>query len=189
MAMLIRDRRESCEKITGSRDDLALAADKSSPPEAAEFAQAYKRLTVMTESPVFVDSALAMLCRGASEREVEEARKKSGPHAHTRITIYMNDFAAAAFKRTSTPYPVGSVIVKGKTVQGYHGNDGKTATTHDGIGGTIKRPSGFEAKHGDWEYFYFEDTSKIESGKIASCVQCHAAASAKDYVFGTWSKP
>jgi hypothetical protein len=51
----------------------------------------------------------------------------------------------------------------------------------------IKRPSGYDPSHGNWEYFYFENPSKIESGKITSCVQCHAGAADRDFVFGTWA--
>jgi hypothetical protein len=52
----------------------------------------------------------------------------------------------------------------------------------------VKRSSGYDAKHGDWEYFYFENPAKIESGRISSCVQCHDSAKKQDYVFGTWRK-
>ena len=86
--------------------------------------------------------------------------------------------------------PVGSVIVKEKEGQGYYfEGTARTAKTRDGVGGMVKRPPGYDPAHGDWEYFYFEDPSKIESGKISSCVQCHAGASKTDYVFGDWSRP
>ena len=73
----------------------------------------------------------------------------------------------------------------------------------------IKRADGFDPAHGDWEYFcsahvpgladdpavaqsavaQVKPAGKIESGRIASCVQCHEAAKRTDYVFGTWADP
>src|SRR4051812_24692026 len=64
------------------------------PPQAADVARDYKQLQLLTKEPVYVDPMLAMLCRGASQGEVEEARKHSGPHAHTAVSIYMNTPAA-----------------------------------------------------------------------------------------------
>jgi len=52
----------------------------------------------------------------------------------------------------------------------------------------IKRRPGYDPAHGDWEYFYFEDANKVESGKMNSCIQCHSGAADKDYVFGGWAR-
>ncbi|HEY9509035.1 MAG TPA: cytochrome P460 family protein [Verrucomicrobiae bacterium] len=100
----------------------------------------------------------------------------------------MNNQAAAAFRTNAPRFPVGAVIVKQKTVNGYTGNDGKRVVQDNGVGGMIKRAPGFDPKHGDWEYFYFENPKKIENGRIASCVKCHDSAKNKDYVFGTWNR-
>jgi hypothetical protein len=156
-----------------------------------DVARDYAKLTSMTPKPVFVNPELAMLCRGASQKEVETAAKTLGPHAHTSVRIFMNDQAAEAFKQKSPTYPVGSIVVKEKQGLQYWGPNGfrdKTSKTHSGVGGMIKRAKGYDPDHGDWEYFYFEDAAKIESGKIASCVQCHAGAAEKDYIFGNWAK-
>ncbi len=51
----------------------------------------------------------------------------------------------------------------------------------------IKRPTGYDPDNGDWEYFYFEDPTKFEQGRIALCVECHRGAAATDYVFGGWA--
>ncbi|MDB6068335.1 MAG: hypothetical protein JWR26_4543 [Pedosphaera sp.] len=59
-------------------------------------------------------------------------------------------------------------------------------TGENGVGGMVKRAPGYDPAHGDWEYFYFDDAAKIQSGRIASCVGCHETAKGKDYVFGTW---
>jgi hypothetical protein len=101
----------------------------------------------------------------------------------------MNEPGARAFAERKRIYPEGSVVVKEKHFHEYQGPNGRDAGGGDGVGGMIKRAAGFDPKHGDWEYFYFADPKRIESGRIASCVQCHAAAGETDHVFGTWAKP
>jgi len=155
-------------------------------PSISEIAANFTNYTRITKDPVYVNMELAILCRGASKEEVEAARTKFGPHANAAILIYMNQSAASAFGTNATPYPVGSVIVKQKKVLGYRENGKWVNEVNNGVGGMVKRPSGYDPEHGDWEYFYFEDPKKIQSGRIASCVQCHAAAKEKDHVFGTW---
>ena len=50
----------------------------------------------------------------------------------------------------------------------------------------IKRESGFDSENGNWEYFYFETIDNVESGRMASCIECHAKAKGRDFVFGSW---
>jgi hypothetical protein len=142
-------------------------------PSAAEIAFTYKRLRTITPAPVFVSNQISVLCAPAPSQTIEQARKTYGPHANTSITILMNDRAAAVFRQTRRDYPIGSIIVKQKQPHG--------------VGGMIKRSPGYDPDHGDWEYFYFEDPLKVESGKISTCVTCHAAAKDTDYVFGSWA--
>lgn len=155
----------------------------------SQIAAGYAKYEKITPEPVYVNPVLAMLCRGASKQEVEKAKIKHGPHANTAVVIHMNALAANAFKTGLPHYPLGSVIVKQKSILGYVGDDGKTVRQADnGVGGMIKRQAGYDPTHGDWEYFYFEDVAKIESGRIASCVQCHDTAKATDRVFGSWHR-
>ncbi len=156
-------------------------------PAVSEIAVSYDKLRQITKQPVFVNPELAMLCRGASQQQVEAARAKHGPHANTQILVYMNDPAAEAFGSSVHPFPVGAVIVKKKIMLSYRSNDGKQVLgTGHGVGGMVKRSPGYDPSHGDWEYFYFDKPSAIESGKISSCIQCHEGAKNADYVFGTW---
>ena len=155
-------------------------------PVVDEVARTFKTMRQMTAEPVFINPMLASLCRGADKSEVEVARKTVGPHAHTTVLIYMNEVAAKAFEAKAVPYPVGSVIVKEKEAMSYRDGDG-FVSGKNGVGGMVKREAGYDAAHGDWEYFYFEDVASIESGTIASCVDCHANAAKKDYVFGGWA--
>jgi hypothetical protein len=158
-------------------------------PSVSEIAASFTNYVKITKEQVFVNPGLAMLCVGASKEQVDAERVKFGPHANTAILIYMNKLAANAFRTNASAFPVGAVVVKQKMLCGYRDDDGKWVHPADtGVGGMIKRPAGYDTSHGDWEYFYFEDAKKIESGRISSCVQCHEAAKSKDYVFGTWDK-
>ena len=160
----------------------------SDQPDVRQVAATYTSLRAMTKEPVFVDPGLAMLCRGATQVEVDAARKVSGPHAHAAVRIFMNDVAAETFGKTNVTYPVGSIIVKEKHALEYRPTPQplEWAKAQDGVGGMIKRPPGYDPAHGDWEYFYFEDANRVESGKMSSCIQCHSGAADKDYVFGNW---
>lgn len=158
-------------------------------PMIENIAATYTSYGKVTHKEVFVNLELAMLCNGASQKAVEAARIKHGPHANTSILIYMNDKAMQTFTHKGNLYPVGAVIVKHKNIHGY-GDSKSGEWIHkavNGVGGMVKRSPGFDPLHGDWEYFYFEDVSKIENGRIASCIQCHEATKNTDYVFGTWS--
>lgn len=143
-----------------------------------------------------------MLCRGATAQEVQAARAKYGPHANASVVIYMNDAAATAFRAKAAAYPVGAVVIKEKKLGAHHDEAGNwVPAAGDGVGGMIKRAAGYDPEHGDWEYFYFDQSSaydmstvvkpafKVESGRIASCAQCHDAAKRTDYVFGSWENP
>ena len=148
-------------------------------PTAEKIAATYSDLRLMTNKPVLVNPELAAFCIGISQRAVDDARKRAGPHAHTLIRIFMNDVAAAAFDHSAERYPVGSVVVKEK--QGLEYGTHEPAAQHslktsDGVGGMIKRAAGYDPAHGDWEYFYFEDLARVEHGKIATCIECHRAA-------------
>jgi hypothetical protein len=158
-------------------------------PSVSDIAGSFTNYRRITKSIVYVNPGLAMLCAGVTKEMVDAERIKYGPHANTGILIYMNKLAAGAFGTNATVFPVGAVIVKQKTMGGYLDKDGKLVRgAGTGVGGMVKRAAGYDPGHGDWEYFYFEDAGKIESGRISSCVQCHESAKGKDYVFGTWSE-
>ncbi len=50
------------------------------------------------------------------------------------------------------------------------------------------RAAGGPHANGDREYFYFEDASAVESGRIAPCIACHRGAADRDFVFGDWAR-
>ncbi|MDB6133252.1 MAG: hypothetical protein JWM59_1495 [Verrucomicrobiales bacterium] len=170
-----------------AQEDANAALGKNSPnadggagPTVAEIAASYDNGYIkVTDKAVYVNYELAIQCITVSEDQIQAARIVKGPHARSLIHIYMNESAFKAFPKKGSLYPVGSVIVKHKLLSG----SGNAAV---GVGGMVKRAAGFDPDHGDWEYFYFEDKSKIESGRLETCVQCHGKAVGTDYVFGTW---
>jgi hypothetical protein len=153
-------------------------------PRISELAVTYTNLVRMRD--VFVNPDLAGLCRGVSQEEVAAARTHFGPHANTSIRVFMNPPAADALKNNLIPYPVGSVIVKQKMSLGYQRSDGTAVEGEPGVGGMVKRSPGYDPTHGDWEYFYVEGKSPLESGRLSTCVTCHSSARDRDHVFGTW---
>lgn len=156
-------------------------------PAAATVASEFTGYRRMTDGTVYVPRNVALLCDQPSARMFTNAVARHGPHALSGIHIYMNDPAATAFAQGSRRYPVGSVIVKRKTLLPYWNLDGTPGReAGNGVGGMIKRPPGYDPAHGDWEYFYFDNPARIDSGPMASCVRCHDNAKATDHVFGDW---
>lgn len=156
-------------------------------PTIAAIAAEYSSYRRMTGADVVVNPELSTLCIGVSRHHVERARKTKGPHAHSAIRVFMNDSAAQTFTRGSGVYAPGAVIAKQKTLLATRDAQPATRAIQNGVGGMVKRAPGFDPAHGDWEYFYFDDATKIESGRIVSCRACHEDAKKTDYVFGTWA--
>jgi len=158
-------------------------------PTVSSIASDYPKFRLITPQPVFVDMRLAVMCAPPSKAQVDSTRTQYGPHANAAIKVYMNDLAAEAFSAGGKAYPVGAVVVKEKQFMSTRGAaDSPSTDPSHGVGGMVKRAAGFDAAHGDWEYFYFEDPAHIESGAISTCTGCHASAKATDYVFGSWQK-
>lgn len=152
-----------------------------------EIASNYSTYQKITDHPLDIDPYISYRCSPVDIEEVAKAREKHGPHANASILVYMNNLAAQNFTNRIQSYPVGSVIVKEKQLHSYVNIQGKEIRTEtNGIGGMIKRTPGYDPNHGDWEYFYFEKPTRIKSGRITSCVKCHAYAHKTDYVYGAW---
>jgi hypothetical protein len=175
-------------KCTKHRSDPNKEPISSADSDVADIAKNYKKMKRMTKTPVQIDPALARLCRGANIEDIKRSKKVTGPHAFTRVHMYMNDIAAKAFSKKPYMFPVGATIVKDKSAQGYRDAE-KFVVPDDGVGGMIKRSPGYDSENGDWEYFYFTDIDSIESGKIKTCIECHSKTAQSDYVYGHWSKP
>ncbi|MCF6312494.1 MAG: cytochrome P460 family protein [Verrucomicrobiales bacterium] len=101
-------------------------------------------------------------------------------HFNTKTHIYVNTLADGVIARKTKSFPEGAVIVKEKLKLGVFD------CTVSGIGGMIKRAPGYDSKHGDWEYFYGDETTPFSSGRIKNCIECHVDARDTDYVFSVW---
>lgn len=165
----------------------APSTESAVPLLTSEIAATYYTLQKITKDPVPVDLALTGLCVIGPQLTEEALRRRFGPHAHASIHIYMNDLAATAFRTRSRSYPVGAIVVKEKEMRRDEGPGKPQAKPErSGVGGMVKRSLGYDPKNGDWEYFYFENVERVESGRISTCVACHASAKENDHVFGTW---
>jgi hypothetical protein len=123
---------------------------------------------------------IQLICGGTLE--TREISAKKGPHAFHAIHVFMNNAAQEAFVKSS-PYPVGSVIVKEK-------DTGGETTLHAALGGMIKRKASIPPSVGDWEFFYSDWHQKVSPAKeLQTCADCHANAAKNDFVFGDWAKP
>lgn len=140
-------------------------------PGIDEIIRDYQNYAKMTGTPVLTNRALWIQCTTTLE-QIKQAELTDGPHAISRLNFFMNAPAAIAFAASKKPYPTGAVIVKDKMGEGF--------------GGMVKRAPGYDPENGDWEYFYQDEKTPLESGRIGTCVECHRKAVENDFVFGTW---
>jgi hypothetical protein len=96
-----------------------------------------------------------------------------------RLQIYGNGLARQAYQQKSAQAPAGAVFVNEKTVSG----------KIDAIGVMVRRAAGFDAAHGDWEYFFASQWGDFRSGRLDDCIACHRQAKSPDYVFYPGAKP
>lgn len=105
--------------------------------------------------------------------------KGSSPHVTARIWYSSN--VKDLVSKSEFEVPEGTVSIKEFDMTG----DG----TKTGIAVMIKKAAGYDAANGDW-YYDMRDTAgnvtaEPPAGKIAMCIQCHAAYEATDYLGGT----
>jgi hypothetical protein len=166
---------------------------ESTPPDPTPQAPApgtsadidFAKWPTATDQPVRVDPQVFTYCRELSPAEtqaLEAARKRNGPHFAPSIVVRTNPEAIAAFKAAKAPLPAGTTIVKEKHI------DREAKEAPYAYGAMIKREPGYDAEHGDWEYLYVVLTPEktVTRGRLESCIDCHAHAKDKDYVFRTY---
>ena len=137
----------------------------------------YRQFKRVTKDPHYVAPLTATLCMAPGPELVEREKRMTGLHHRTSVHIYANPPAEDVIKVNTGVFPAGAVIVKEKLAA-----DGSVT----GVGGMIKRAPGFDAKNGDWEYFYSDSAAGFSIGKLQNCADCHANAKAADYVFYGW---
>ncbi len=142
---------------------------------AATFYREFKRLTT---EPRYIAPLTALLCKTPGKELLDKEQAITGPHTRVAVHIYANPPAADSIAANAAEFPVGSVIVKEKL-----GRDGKSVSD---IGGMVKRPKGYDAANGDWEFFFYTPAGEVTTGKLANCVDCHNGGK-RDHVFSVWS--
>ena len=167
----------------------SLAADSSQISDTA--LRDYRNLHKMTDKPHAIARELALVCclKPSTAAALKAAVKRTGPHFGWWVNVYMNDPAQSHFEaKDATAFPPGSIVVKEKLFSFGKADDAMQVAA---IAGMIKHPPGYDAKAGDWEFFYFEGIGKMErgsTGKFAACADCHHEAG-RDFVFGDFAKP
>ena len=98
------------------------------------------------------------------------------PHSTVSRT-YANEVAA----KDPEKLPLGSILVR----EDYDDKRKRQSVS------VLYRVKDYDKEHGNWYYLRFTETGAIMkgqdtkplAGKVASCIECHAKASGKDFVF------
>jgi hypothetical protein len=114
----------------------------------------------MVAEPRNVTAYLLGLCRMPTRMDDQFGAAHKG-----MISVYVNPLAVEAITRQENPvFPVGSIIVKEKLVEG--------EGTAWGL--MIKHTSGSNPSGGDWEYLYIDSDRKVWRGDdVQHCQACH----------------
>ena len=142
----------------------------------------------MTPEPVFVRPEVAALCvRPVPAAIWDQAAKETGPHFPlARIRVWMSENAGDAFGQKASVYPVGSVVVKEKLARGWIDPTAVGPQAGHAVGAMVKQAPGYDPENGDWMYLWDDGEAPRVSGPLPSCIACHRAAEATDFVFGEW---
>ncbi len=94
--------------------------------------------------------------------------------------VFVNSVGAPVYAgESSTPFPVGTIIVK----ESYPEADGSKGELAN-LTVMVKREAGYDSSNGDWEWAMLGPDMGIRTqGRLASCYQCHAVAADTDYSF------
>ena len=103
----------------------------------------------------------------------------SGTQPHGAfLTTYVNDIALEALKTGRGEFPQGSIIVK----ENYSKEKKLGAVT------VMFKVEGYNLDAGNWYWLKYQPDGPVEAeGKVDSCINCHRAKMAADWVFT--SKP
>ena len=143
------------------------------PPTPEEFYQSFWSFLVKK------DAAYNTWKELTREAAVEGVENPHGPVLKT----YVNKTAAADLVNL----PVGSVLVR----EDYDDQRKRQSIS------VMYRVKDYDKEHGHWYYLRYSETgavlkgrdNKPLAGKVASCIDCHAKAGNKDYVFSNVPPP
>jgi len=139
---------------------------------------AYSSFHSVTKDPIRISKEAFELCRPRSDAFTAE-RKARGPHFAPAVKLFANDIALKQLRTEETyAMPVGATIVKEK----WWNEAEKSPYAYAAM---IKREPGYDPKHGNWEYVYvpISEEKPVERGLLKSCIDCHATAEKRDFLF------
>lgn len=94
------------------------------------------------------------------------------------LKLYVNDIAYKAIEK-GVEIPTGAVIVKEN-----YAKDKKTLVAIT----PMYKKEGYNPEGGDWWWAKYGPKGEVKvSGKVDSCIKCHATQKERDYLF-SWSK-
>jgi hypothetical protein len=153
-----------------------------SPPPALVEPAVFATWPRVTETPVRVSAALAMLCSALPASQARgRAAEPNGPHAEYAIVVRVSPDGIDAY-REGRPLPRGAVVVKEKYA------DASASGPMQAYALMAKRPAGFDPARGDWEYAFVTAAREpvVARGRLAGCAGCHASARSSDYLFRSY---
>jgi len=127
------------------------------------------QLVRLTKQPHEVEPTVAILYAKKSSN--------NNPHAGSWIHVYVTHEGRDAMLTGKGVYPEGTIILKQK----FHDPAAKTPVVYTGM---LKREKGYNPQAGDWEFFVLNGTATRirESGRLQSCIACHAPFKSTDFV-------
>lgn len=135
-----------------------------------------RELVRVTERPFDVVDPGVGKCAPASRALVHD------PHAGYSIDVYVTEAGYGTMSSGKGVYPPGTIILKQKF-------RGAAARGVDFFTGMWKREKGYNAECGDWEFFVADAAAKVKSsGKLRSCIDCHAPFTSTDFVSRAYLK-
>jgi hypothetical protein len=110
---------------------------------------------------------------------VNETRFLSKGHGGKWVDVYVEPRFADAYRSGATPAPDGIRVIKA----GYKDEAG---TQFEALTVMGKMPGGYDPEHGDWYYGVLKEDGRtaVMQGKLEMCINCHAQADHRDYLFG-----
>ncbi len=100
----------------------------------------------------------------------------SPQHGGIYVRTHLDPVALKAFNAKSYPFPEGALAFK----EGHVGTEGPIDRIY-----VMKKIPGYDPANGDWFYAMLApDGAPRLKGKVPLCINCHAGAKNKDYIFG-----
>jgi hypothetical protein len=162
--------------------EASSASETGDPASSLEQAmKSYLSWTPRQAAPRSISAEIFSLCRLPSLPE--QAFTESVHGGSLALRDWANESALNGLKSGGKPaFPVGAAIVKQKLM----------GADVIALGIMVKHSAGYDPKHGDWAFGYWEKQSGLSSGAepASACGDCHSGAKT-DHVFAdeSWRMP